>query len=89
MLRLSFSWNLLSSYRYYVTALTDANYIFVTRDPTVKNRGAPDPYPDPDTAGYPVDLVDPVRIRPDPKSMDPVRIRIRPDPTWDPTGSES
>ena len=45
-----------------------------------KDRGAPDP--DPDPAGYPVDLVDPVqiRIRPDPTSQDPVWIRIRPDP---------
>jgi len=48
-------------------------------------RGAPDP--DPDPAGYPVDFVDPVwiRIRPDPKSLDPVR--IRPDPkSLDPAG---
>ena len=52
-------------------------------------RGAPDL--DPDPAGYPVDLVDPVwiRIRPDPASPDPVRIRIRPDPTLDPAGSKS
>ena len=48
----------------------------------IEGRGAPDPDPDPDPAGYPVDFVDPVwiRIRPDPKSLDPVRIRIRPDP---------
>jgi len=41
------------------------------------SRGAPDP--DPDPAGYLVDLVDPVqiRIRPDPTSQDP-----------DPAGSE-
>jgi len=33
------------------------------------NRGAPDPDPDPDLAGYPVNFVDPVqiRIRPDPE----------------------
>ena len=44
------------------------------------NRGAPDP--DPDPAGYPVNFVDPVRIRirPDPETVDPVEIRIRPDP---------
>ena len=44
-------------------------------------RGAPDP--DPDPAGYPVNFVDPVRIRirPDPETVDPVEIRIRPDPT--------
>jgi len=43
------------------------------------NRGAPDP--DPDPAGYPVNFVDPVRIRirPDPETVDPVEIRIRPD----------
>ena len=37
----------------------------------VSYRGAPDP--DPDPAGYPVNFVDPVeiRIRPDPKSPDP------------------
>ena len=42
-------------------------------------RGAPDP----DPAGYPVNFVDPVRIRirPDPETVDPVEIRIRPDPT--------
>ena len=36
-------------------------------------RGALDPDPDPDLAGYPVNFVDPVRIRirPDPKSPDP------------------
>ena len=46
------------------------------------NRGAPDPDPDPDLAGYPVNFVDPVqiRIRPDPETVDPVEIRIRPDP---------
>jgi len=38
-------------------------------------RGAPDP----DPAGYPVNLVDPARIRPDPMYLDPVWIRIRPD----------
>ena len=53
------------------------------------SRGAPDPYPDPDPAGYPVNFVDPVRIRirPDPETMDPVEIRIRPDPEClDPAG---
>ena len=50
-------------------------------------RGAPDP--DPDLAGYPVNFVDPVwiRIRPDPETVDPVEIRIRPDPEClDPAG---
>ena len=41
------------------------------------HRGAPDP--DPDPAGYPVNLVDPGRIRPDPMYLDPVRIQIWPD----------
>ena len=53
------------------------------------SRGAPDPDPDPDLAGYPVNFVDPVqiRIRPDPETVDPVEIRIRPDPeTVDPAG---
>jgi len=53
-------------------------------------RGAPDP--DPDAAGYPVNFVDPVRIRirPDPETVDPVEIRIRPDPEClDPVGSGS
>ena len=54
------------------------------------SRGAPDP--DPDLAGYPVNFVDPVRIRirPDPETVDPVEIRIRPDPKSpdpDPAGS--
>jgi len=37
-------------------------------------RGAPDPDPDLDPAGYPVDLVDPVQIRisPNPTSQDPM-----------------
>ena len=51
------------------------------------SRGAPDP--DPDPAGYPVNFVDPVRIRirPDPETVDPVKIRIRPDPEClDPAG---
>ena len=51
-------------------------------------RGAPDP--DPDPAGYPVNFVDPVwiRIRPDPECLDPAGIRIRPDPkSPDPAGS--
>ena len=38
-------------------------------------RGAPDP--DPDPAGYPVNFVDPVRIWPDPETVDPVEIRIQ------------
>jgi len=49
-------------------------------------RGAPDP----DPVGYPVNFVDPVRIRSDPETVDPVEIRIRPDPKSpdpDPTGS--
>jgi len=37
------------------------------------SRGAPDP--DTDPAGYPVNLVDPGRIRPDPIYLDPARIR--------------
>ena len=47
--------------------------IFDTKIPHII-RGAPDPDPDLDPAGYPVDLVDPVqiRIRPDPISQDPV-----------------
>ena len=40
-------------------------------------RGAPDP--DPDLTGYPVNLVDPGRIRRDPMYPDPVWIWIRPD----------
>ena len=52
----------------------------------IKARGAPDPDPDPDPARYPVNFVDPVRIRPDPETVDPVEIRIRPDPECrDPT----
>ena len=56
----------------------------------IYSRGAPDP--DPDPAGYPVNFVDPVRIRirPDPETVDPVEIRIRPDPKSpdpDPAGS--
>ena len=54
---------------------------------TVCGRGAPDP--DPDPAGYPVNFVDPVRIRirPDPETVDTVEIRIRPDPEClDPAG---
>ena len=43
----------------------------------VAPRGAPDP--DPDPAGYPVNFVDPVWIRMDPETVDPVEIRIRPD----------
>jgi len=53
---------------------------------SVCSRGAPDP--DPDPAGYPVNFVDPyetvdpveIRIRPDPECLDPAGIRIRPDP---------
>jgi len=44
---------------------------------------------DPDPAGYPVNFVDPVRIRirPDPETVDPADIRIRPDPEClDPAG---
>jgi len=37
--------------------------------------GAQDP--DPDPAGYPVNFVDPVEIRPDPECLDTARIRIR------------
>ena len=46
-------------------------------DLELRSRGAPDPAPDP--AGYPVNFVDPVRIRPDPETVDPVEIRIRPE----------
>ena len=43
--------------------------------------------PDPDPAGYPVNFVDPVRIRMDPETVDPVEIRIRSDPECrDPAG---
>ena len=62
------------------------------------SRGAPDP--DPDPAGYPVNFVDPVRIRiwPDPETVDPDPAGSRmsgsgwdPDPvgskTLDPAGS--
>jgi len=53
----------------------------------IETRGAPDPDPDLDLAGYPVNFVDPVRIRPDPETVDPVEIRIRPDPEClDPAG---
>ena len=54
---------------------------------TVLSRGAPDPYPDSDPAGYPVDLVDPVRIRPDPKSLGPAGIRIWRDRSMNPARS--
>ena len=45
-------------------------------DLELRSRGAPDS--DPDPAGYPVNFVDPVRIRirPDPETVDPVEIRI-------------
>jgi len=49
------------------------------------DRGAPDP----DPAGYPVNFVNPVRIRirPNPETVDLVEIRIRPDPKClDPAG---
>jgi len=32
--------------------------------------------PDSDLAGYPVDFMDPIRIRPDAKSLDPLCIQI-------------
>jgi len=43
------------------------------------SRGAPDP--DPDPPGYPVNLVDPgrIRIRLDPMYLDPAWIWIQPD----------
>ena len=46
---------------------------------TVIDRGAPDP--DPDPAGYPVNLVNPGRIQiwPDPMYLDPAWIWIRSD----------
>jgi len=41
---------------------------------SITDRGTPDP------DGYPVDFMDPIRIRAYPISLDPVRIRIGPDP---------
>jgi len=45
----------------------------------IRSRGAPDPDPDPDPdpARYPVNFVDPVRVRLDPQCLDPAGIRIR------------
>jgi len=42
----------------------------------------PDTYSDPDSTGYLVNLLDPIRILkwPDPDSLDPVAIRIRSNP---------
>lgn len=64
-----------------------SNYRLIIEQLSAVSRGAPDP--DPDPAGYPVNFVDPVRIRirPDPETVDPVEIRIRPDPEClDPAG---
>ena len=59
------------------------------RQPTASHGGVTGGAPDPDPAGYPVNFVDPVRIRirPDPETVDPVEIRIRSDPEClDPAG---
>ena len=55
-------------------------------------RGAPDPDPDPDPAVYPVNFVDPVRIRiwPDPETVDPNPAGSRMSGSdWDPAGSKT